>query len=407
MRPIPRGRIVRILILALALVGSRFVSVALGQTTDPTVDDYVTIKLKDGRVLEGPVLLEDNQQIIIEAQYANGTITHKAQVDKNDIASLLHLSATDRDQRLATIAYHDLGKYQLDPQSSFPLSHYDTAINEGFLPFLQQFPHARETATISNRLADWQAEQSLVASGQVKYHGHWMTAAEADKLEQIERTRQVIQDARALMAQGRFETATERLAPYYNVTQPPQFAAESRRLQTDVYRLWISSLETMEDHLTKDLEASKERVTRLSAVRSQAQANYDQARSKSLTSNTRMLGDGAMSSQASADYLRAEKQFNEEQNRQFTLQEQLDSTIHELREIHQAQDLFTVAYPSIELVKETPPPKTNAPAPPPPPPPPPPSVVEEMGAWFGRNWIIVAGASLLGLWGVTHLFTRS
>ena len=77
------------------------------------------------------------------------------------------------------------------------------------------------------------------------------------------------------MAHGQFEAATERLGPYYNVTQPPQLAAESRRLQTDVYRLWISSLETMQEHLTKDLEASKERVTRLSGVRSQAQANYD------------------------------------------------------------------------------------------------------------------------------------
>jgi hypothetical protein len=126
------------------------------------------------------------------------------------------------------------------------------------------------------------------------------------------------------------------------------------------------------------------------------------------------LGDNTISSQASADYLRAEKQYNEEQNRQFAIQEQLDNTIRLLRQVHQEQDLFTAAYPSVELAKETPPPKTNAPAPPetnapapPPRPPPPPTVLDQMGAWFSRNWIIVAGVALLGLWGVSRLFTRS
>ncbi len=418
MTPIPRCRFVRILVLALALLSVRFASVSLSQTTDSPVNDYVAIKLKDGRVLEGPVLLEDDRQITIEAQYANGTISRKAQVDKNDIASISHLSAVDRDQRLATIAYHDLGKYQLDPQSSFPLSYYDNAISQGFLPFLQQYPHVMETAIISNRLADWQAERSQVASGQVKYHGQWMTAAEANKLTETERTQQIVQDARALMAQGQFDAATEKLAPYYNASQPSLLVVESRRLQADVYRLWISSLETAQGQLTKDLEATKDRVTRLADIRSRAQANYDQARGKSMVTGTRALGDSAISGQASADYLRAEKQYNEEQNRQFAIQEQLDNTIHQLRQVHQSQDLFTAAYPTIEVVKETPPPKTNSPAAPsptpppstnapaPPPPPPPPTVLEQTGAWFSRNWVIVAGVGLLGLWGVSRLFTR-
>jgi hypothetical protein len=120
MTSILRGNVVRILISVLALFGTRVASVAFSQTTDSNVSDYVTIKLKDGRALEGPVLLEDNQRITIEAQFANGTITRKDRVDKSDIASISHLGAVDRNQRLATIAYHDLGKYQLDPQNSYP-----------------------------------------------------------------------------------------------------------------------------------------------------------------------------------------------------------------------------------------------------------------------------------------------
>ncbi len=246
-----------------------------------------------------------------------------------------------------------------------------------------------------------------------------MTVAEANKLAETERTQQVIQDARALIAQGQFDAATEKLAPYYNAAQPSPLVVESRRLQVDVYRLWISSLETAQGQLTKDLEATKERVTRLAEIRSRAQANYDSARGKSMVTGTRALGDSAISSQASADYLRAEKQYNEEQNRQFAIQEQLDNTIRQLRQVHQNQDLFAAAYPAIEVVKETPPPplktnvsapppppETNAPVPPAPPPPPTPTILDQTGAWFSRNWIIIAGVSLLGLWGVSRLFTR-
>jgi hypothetical protein len=89
----------------------------------------------------------------------------------------------------------------------------------------------------------------------------------------------------------------------------------------------------------------------------------------------------------------------------FAIQEQLDNTIRQLRQVHQYLDLFTAAYPAIEVAKETrPPPKTNAPAPPPPPPL---TVLEQIGDWFSRNWIIVAAVALLGLWGVTRFFTRS
>lgn len=411
-----RGNVVRILLAVLALFGPHVTSVAFSQTVDSNVSDYVTIKLKDGRVLEGPVLLENDQQITIDSQFANGTITRKDQLDKSDIASISRMSAADRDQRLATIAYHDLGKYQLDPQNSYPLSYYDTAINDGFRHFLMLYPHALEAATVTDRLADWQEERDKVASGQIKYHGQWMPAVEANKLAETERTQQIIQDARASLAEGQFEAASAKLALYYDAPPPSPLAAESRRLQADVYRMWISSLETTQQQLTKDLEATKDRVTHLSEVRSHAQTNYDQARDKSQNTTSRVLGDNAISSQASADYLRAEKQYNEEQNRQFAIQEQLDNTIRLLRQVHQEQDLFTAAYPAIEVAKETttpntnaiaasPPPQTNAPAPPPPPLPPP-TVLDQTGAWFSRNWIIVPGVALLGLWGVSRFFTR-
>jgi hypothetical protein len=401
-----RGNVVWILISTLGLFGSYPTPTAFSQTTDSNVSNYVTINLRDGRVLEGPVLLEDDQQVTIEAQFANGTITRKYQIDKSDIISISHLSAVDRDQRLATVAYHDLGKYQLDPRNSYPLTYYDSAINNGFRPFLAQYPRALEAGVVTNRLSAWQEERDKVASGQVKYHGQWMPAAEAAKLAETERDDQIIRDARALMAQGEFEATTEKLAPYYNAAQLSPLVVESRRLQADVYRLWVSSLETAQDQLTKDLEATRDRVAHLTEVRSQAQANYDQARSKSQIADSRVLGDSAISSQASADYLRAEKQYNEEQNRQFAIQQQLDNTIRQLRQVHQSQDLFAAAYSTIEPAKETLPPRpqTNAPAPPPPPPM---STLDQAGDWFSRNWIAVIGGGLLGLWGVSRYFTRT
>lgn len=443
MTPIPRGRIVWILTLVVAFSGLRFPFIALSQTIDSAVSNYVTIKLNDGRTLEGPVLLEDDEQITIESQFANGTITRKDRLNKSDIASITRLSLVDRDQRLATIAYHALGKYQLDPQDSYPLSYYDSVIDDGFRHFLTLYPRAVEAAAVTNRLAEWQDERDKVAAGQIKYHGQWMTAAAAGKLAETERARQIIEDARALMAQGQFEAATEKLMPYYNAEQLSPLVVESRRLQTDVYRLWISSLQSTQEQLTKDLEATKDRIARLAEIRSRAKANYDDARSKSLNTQSKALGDNAMSTQASADYLRAEKQLNEEQNRQFAVQEQLDNTTRDLRQVHLNQDLFAAAYPAIEMTKETPPPaKVNAAAPPPPPSPtatnalssspsttmnapssppptatntpvpstppsPPQTVLEQMADWIGRNWIVVVGVGVLGLWGVSRLSTRS
>ncbi|HTS17652.1 MAG TPA: hypothetical protein VMP11_08775 [Verrucomicrobiae bacterium] len=403
MKSIPCGRVVWILLCILVLPGS--IDLSTAQMSDSVAVDYVSIRLKDGTVLEGPVLLEDDGQITVEAQAASGTIIHKERVEKSNIASLSHLSPADRDQRLATIAYHGLAKYQLDSQSSLPPAYYDLAINEGFLPFLQKYPQAMESATVSNRLAEWKSERSMVASGQIKYRGKWMTTDEADKLTASERAQQVIQDARALMAQGQFDAATERLAPYYSAPQSPQLAVESRRLQGDVYRLWVSSLQTFKDQLGKDLEASKDRVARLAEARSKAQSDYDQARAKNQGSNVRTLGDAAISGQTAADYFRAEKQFGDEQKRESALQQQLDDTVQKLRDVQQSQDLFATAYPPMELVKETPPPRTNAV--PPPPPPPPPTFLEKAGEWFGRNWIMAVGVGLLGMWGISRLLTRA
>jgi hypothetical protein len=192
-------------------------------------------------------------------------------------------------------------------------------------------------------------------------------------------------------------------------------AQESRRLQAEVYHLWIGSLDARQQELSKDAEATKDRVAKAIEAQIRAQSAYAQARAALVSADRRSLGDDATVNQAGNDLIRAQKELADAQSHLATTKEELDYVLRTLPDVRHNADVFAAAFPVIEsvkeLAKETPPPVTNAapkpPPPPPPPEPPPPSVLHDMAVWFGKNWIIVAGAGLLALWGISRLFTRT
>ena len=165
-------------------------------------------------------------------------------------------------QHLAPWAYRALDKYQLDPQNSYPLTYYNNVINEYFKPFLEKYTGTTEASKLTSRLADWQAERDKVAADQARLHGKWMTTSEAKALAEKEHTQQILERAKTFIAQGRYQGATDTLSPCFAVTQPPELAQESRRLQSEIYHLWIGSLDAQQQALTKDVEATKDRITR-------------------------------------------------------------------------------------------------------------------------------------------------
>ena len=408
MKTILRCGVLPIFLVVLGLSGAGFIPVVFGQAGGSNDGGYVTIKLKDGALREGTVLAEDDQKIIIDAQFANGTITRKDTIQKVNIAVIVRLNESERTQRLATMAYHNLGQYQLDPQNTYPLSYYDKVMNEVFKHFLKQYPNTAEANLLINRIAEWQAERDKVASGQAKRHGQWMAATEAEKLAQTERMQQVLQETQALVTRGQFKLASDKLAPYYKTSQPPELATESQRLQTEIYRLWISSLETQQQQLNKDIQVAQERVTRASDARSRAQNSYNQARANATQNpNKWVLGKTAAFSQASA-LTGAQKELADAQSSLSQLQQELDFTVSTLTNVRPNADAFAAAFPGIQLAKETSP---KTPSSQPPPPPPSQSLLSqqmsEWGDWFSKNWVWAVAGVVLALWGVSRLFTRS
>jgi hypothetical protein len=416
MKTIPRGEIFRILLVVLALVGATLVPVALSQVNNTNLSNYVILKLKDHRVLEGPVLKDDDEQITIVSQFGSGTITRNDTIKKTDIETFSYLTEGERLQHLAPWAYRSLDKYQLDPQNSYPLSYYNNVVNEYFKPFLAKYAGTTEANKLTNRLADWQAERDKVAADQARLHGKWMTVAEARALSEREHTQQILERAKTFIAQGQYQSATDTLSPCFAVTQPPELAQESRRLQTEIYHLWIGNLDTQQQALTKDVEATKDRITHATEEQVRAANGFTQARAALINSDRRTLGDDATVSQAGNELLRVQKELADSQSHQATARQDLDYTIRTLADVRHEADVFAAAFPVIEsvgsfkeAVKEPAAPQTNTPPkpPPPPPPPPPPSVLQAMADWFAKNWIIVAAAGLLALWGISRLFTRT
>jgi hypothetical protein len=133
-----------------------------------------TLKLRDGTVLEGNILSEDETQVTIEVELASGSITKKQVVNKTEILRLVYLTAEEKAQRLMEMAFQRLLRYQLDPVGSQSLNQYDHVITDVFGRFLAQFPDSPHEADVRRQLSMWVAERNRVANGSVRFGNDWV-----------------------------------------------------------------------------------------------------------------------------------------------------------------------------------------------------------------------------------------
>lgn len=140
----------------------------------PALLNADTLILNSGEVLEGQILSETDTQIEIEAVFYHGTITARRDVPKADVKSIVRVSAEQKQEKADTAA---LGKYTLDPNQELTKEQYAAGIAD-FEKFLATYPNSRSATGITQRVADWRAEASNVASGKVKFASLWMTPEE-------------------------------------------------------------------------------------------------------------------------------------------------------------------------------------------------------------------------------------
>ena len=89
-----------------------------------------SVTLRDGTVIEGTIVSEDSTQLVIQLQFASGTISAKQIVNKTDVARVTRLTAEQQALRDMERAFEQVQEYQLDPNTSEPQSYYDHVIDD-------------------------------------------------------------------------------------------------------------------------------------------------------------------------------------------------------------------------------------------------------------------------------------
>lgn len=331
-----------------------------------------TVKLKDGTVLEGDITAEDDATLSIYLEYSRGTITQTRQINRADIVSIVRWTPEQLVERQATRDYEKLRKYELSPRDSYAPGYYDQIIKDVFRTFLTEHPNSPHASNVTARIVEWAAERDLVAAGNVKFHGRWSPAAEVAPLIERERGLQLLEQARALIAQHRFEPAIQPLQTVVRMEKQPDLVALAKPLLASAYQPALNTLEQQRRQLERDVSSAQHRVDLDRQGVNVAEATLTQVTSSS---------DPQSTVQAQIAVNRARNELNAAQNYREHVKNQLDSV---------SQKLTTLKSQASRV--ETP--TTTPPAPPPQPPPStpvaPPEVLVGLTAWVKNNWLAMA-----------------
>ena len=130
-----------------------------------------TVTLKSGEVLNGKILSETNQEIVMDVTVAAG-ITDQKTIDKTDVRAA---EKTPLDE----IAFQEIKGCQID-NHSLPASSY-VAIIKSLESFLKKYPQSSRVDEVQSTLAAFKHEQGQVKAGGMKWDNRWYTKEEAEK----------------------------------------------------------------------------------------------------------------------------------------------------------------------------------------------------------------------------------
>lgn len=367
------------------------------------------VKLKDGTVLDGTILSEDDKQIAVEVELAGGSITRQETVDKSNVVEVVRLTPEQKAERQMQQDYEKAKKYQLDPAKSFPLGTYNQAIDGVFRKFLTQYTNSPYQQEITDKIAQWEAERDTVASGQRKYRGAWMSAAESAKLAERDRASRLLQRGRDYLAKGRYDEAIKQLHILSDTGKEAQLVAEARRLEAESYRLWLASLDREQQRINDEIKSYEERAARAGQAQAKAQTSLNKANQ----SKKRRMGVDGFAFEAT----RAESEAKVAGNQAEQLRKQLAS-VQQFAADLRTRAAGVAASPAVTPAAVEAPSMAQAPAP---------DTSESATAgqsaaatardgtamldnvvqWAKEKWMILAGGFVIGLWLISRLFTRS
>ena len=236
-----------------------------------------TVKLKDGTVLEGNVTAEDADTLSIYLEFARGTISETRRINKADIAEIIRWTPGQRAAWQAKHDYEKLQRYQLDPHANYLVEYYDQVINNVFREYLTVHPDSPYTSNVTAKIDAWQAERDLVVAGNVKLHGRWSPAAEAAQEIGRQRGQQLLEQARGLISQGRFESAVQPLQLVVHMDGQPELVSQAKPLFDSACQRAMLLLYQQRERLEGDLASAQQRVEQARHASSRAGGTQPQA----------------------------------------------------------------------------------------------------------------------------------
>lgn len=130
-----------------------------------------TVKLKSGDVINGKILSESDQEIVMDVPISAG-ITDEKRIPKADVESVSKIGAD-------TQAYETTKDYHVDSHS-LQLAAYP-AMMKPLEDFLKDFPQSSHVAEVQASLDAFKQEQARVKAGELKWANRWYNRDEVEK----------------------------------------------------------------------------------------------------------------------------------------------------------------------------------------------------------------------------------
>lgn len=246
-----------------------------------------TLRLKNGTSVEGDIVSENEQAILIEVSFDNGDITTRRTYLKSDISGVDRTAPEEKKKQKADLWYHRVMKYQLNPKTSYQIDYYDRVLKEVFQKYQEVFPESPHLKEIQALEAQWKAERLQVAAGQVKRDNTWMTSAEAEKRTEDQKALAILDTARSLVKSKEYKFAWLQLAKALKVSNNPDLIKQLREVGQDAYFKYVETLTLKENWLKTQIDYQERRDARVNV----AAANLEQQAAFAPGSKISVSGD--------------------------------------------------------------------------------------------------------------------
>lgn len=141
--------------------------IAFGRVITPVLAD--TLTLKDGREIQGDILSETPDAVLIEYR-VTPTIKDQKSFSRDEILNILAVPADEK-------AYVAIGSLAT-PDTVLDTSFYDLLIDKKIPEFLGRYRYSKHLAELREDLRSLEEERSRVRRGDRRIDGVWVTAAQ-------------------------------------------------------------------------------------------------------------------------------------------------------------------------------------------------------------------------------------